>query len=70
MDALKANERFQAEQELSGGEYTVWIRWRKNMSPAMRILWGDRILDIKGIPDQQKRGRLLALFCQTGVNAG
>lgn len=70
MDALKASERFQAEQELSGGEYTVWIRWRGDLSTNMRILWGNRKLDILGIPDQQKRGRLLALFCRTGVNSG
>lgn len=70
VDALKANERFIAEQELPEGQYTFWIRWRGDLNTNMRINWKGRLFDIKGIPDQQKRGRFLAIFAETGVNVG
>jgi len=70
VDAAKANERFVSEQELPAGSYTVWIRWRGDIDENMRIVWGSRLLDIKGIPDQQRRGRFLAIFCETGVSQG
>lgn len=70
VDAVRANERFTAEQEINGNEYTVWIRWRGDLNTKMRILWKGRPLDIKGIPDNQRRGRYMSIFCESGVNAG
>jgi SPP1 family predicted phage head-tail adaptor len=70
IDAVRAKERFLASQELPAGEYTVWIYWRNDIDTNMRILWGSRIFDISGIPDNQKRGLFLSLFCIEGVNRG
>lgn len=70
VDAVRANERFTAEQEINGNEYTVWIRWRGDLDTNMRILWKGKVLDIKGIPDNQRRGRFLAIFAEEGKNSG
>jgi head-tail adaptor len=78
VDAMKANE-----QVIDGGirnpnGYTVWIRAdvlkRIGLTALDRGVWlrpsGDTILSITGIPDQGLEGRLIAVFCAAGVNAG
>lgn len=70
VDAVKAAERYLAQQELAGNEYTVWVRWRGDLSPDMRIVWNGVNLNITGIPDNQRRGRYLSIFCQSGINSG
>lgn len=70
IDAMKANERYLAQQIEAQGDYTVWIRWRDDIDANMRILWRGLPLDIKSIPDQQRRGRWLAIFASSGVNQG
>lgn len=67
------------EAALGGGikgesVYTVWVHadivYRFSITVRDRILWGARILNIADIPDQQLRGRMLAMICRSGVNAG
>lgn len=75
IDAEKANERFaneifKADQLITSTEYTVWVYWRDDIDATMRIVWGSKILDIRTIPDQQRRGIHLALFCRQGINEG
>lgn len=70
IDAVRAKERYLASQEVPASDYTVWIYWRNDIDSNMRILWGSRVLDIVGIPDNQKRGLFLSLFCTEGVNRG
>lgn len=70
VDATKASERFNSQQELAGNEYTVWIRWRNDIDPNMRIVWNGILLNVTGIPDNQKRGRFLNVFCESGINQG
>jgi SPP1 family predicted phage head-tail adaptor len=70
INAVKASERFVVPQELAGSDYTIWIRWRDDIDTNMRIVWGDRVMDITGIPDNQRRGRWLSIFCTQGLNDG
>lgn len=67
------------EAALGGGiksesVYTIWVRadivHRFAITPADRIVWKTRLLNIESIPDQQLRGRLLAIVCTAGVNRG
>lgn len=48
----------------------MWIYWRDDVTSNMRIKWGSRIFEITGIPDNQKRGLFLSLFCEEGVSNG
>lgn len=70
VDGVRAKERYIASQEVPAGDYTVWIYWRGDIDTNMRIKWGSRYLDIVGIPDNQKRGLFLSLFCTEGLNNG
>lgn len=74
VDAAKAGERFKDATIVAVGAYTVWIRaevYRQyGLVPNDRVEWRGRFLDIKAIPDQQLRGRLVALFCDEGLNHG
>lgn len=55
-------------------DYTVWIRadifTRFALTPLDRGVWKGRILNIADIPDQGLRGRLIAVICRAGMNAG
>ena len=55
-------------------DYLVWIRSEifadLKLTPLDRVLWGDQILDIRDIPDQQRRGRIIAVIARAGLNQG
>jgi head-tail adaptor len=76
VDGAKASspEPEVAGEIMSQRDYTVWVRadiiTRFSISLADRVVWGSRILNIKDIPDQQLRGRMMAVICNTGLNAG
>lgn len=75
VDGTKASERYVGgEGARSVGDYTVWIRadilTRFKPTPKDRIVWGARILNIIDIPDQQLRGRFIAVFANSGLNEG
>lgn len=72
VDAEKVNspEAYRADGTRSTGRYVIWIRAdvheRLGLLLSDRVAWDGRHLDIKDIPDQQLRGRLLALVCMAG----
>lgn len=70
VDAIKAAERYLAQQEVTGNEYTIWIRWRGDLNTNMRALWNGQPLDLTGIPNNQKRGRYMSVFATAGINQG
>lgn len=74
IDGDKAREVVANGGERSRLGYTVWVRAdivsRFTITEADRILWGSKVLNIRGISDQQLRGRWTALLCETGVNEG
>lgn len=68
-----------AEAQIAGGivskaDYTIWVRAdvieRYSITVVDRVRWNGKILNIKDIPDQQLQGRLMAMICNTGLNAG
>lgn len=77
VDATKVNGR--SEPETAGaiqsvGDYRIWVRSdimkRFSLTVADRVVWRGQYFDIKDIPDQQWRGRKIALICQAGQNNG
>ena len=70
VDGIKANERYTMQEVTSNRGYTVWIRWRSDVAQKWRFVWGSKVLDIIDVPDQQKRGRLLSVFCTEGLTDG
>lgn len=47
------------------GEVThkVTVRYRSGLTTEMRLLLGDRVLDIRAVIDPQERHRFLDLYC-------
>jgi SPP1 family predicted phage head-tail adaptor len=70
VDGLKANERYSLNEVTSNRAYTVWVRWRADIRQKDRLVWGSCVLEIVDVPNQQRRGRLLSLFCTEGLTEG
>lgn len=76
VDGAKASgaERAVADGTRSVAGYTVWVRSdiveRFAITVADRIEWKGKFLDVKDAPDQGLHGRMIALYCEAGVNRG
>lgn len=66
-----SGREFVAAQAVQAGVTTrITIRWRPNIGPAMRVVHGADVYNIKAVlPDPTLR-RHLALMCEHGVNKG
>ena len=67
------------EPDVGGGtksrrDYTIWIRadvyQRFALTLLDRVKWNDGIFNIKDMPNQQLRGRLIAVIVNAGLNEG
>lgn len=70
VNARPAREQYAAAQIQDAPEYIVEIRWRSDLTSAMRLVWGSRVLDILDVPDNGKRGRTIFLPCRSGLSNG
>lgn len=75
VDGEKAGgERYVQNGVRSVSDYTFWIRAdiksRFSIDTTHRIVWDGRYFDIADMPDQQLRGRFLAIIGRAGVNVG
>lgn len=44
--------------------HVVFMRWRADVTPAMRLRFGTRLLDITAVIDVEERGRHLKCLCR------
>lgn len=74
IDGARASEPYIGEGIRSASEYTFWIRAdvfkRLGILPTDRIFWNGKPFNIEDLPDQQLRGRLIAIGASTGLNDG
>lgn len=56
-------ELLRSGAQLADATTVFSIRYRKGLTPAMRVLWGDHVLDLKQVIDVDGRGRELELLC-------
>jgi len=66
---LNARETLFAQQLQSVTTQRIALRYRPNhgITPAMRVLYGTRILNILAIANVEERNRWLILFCEEGT---
>lgn len=65
IEDLSGREYFIAQQAPTAQVTTrVTIRWRVGVKPEMRILYEDRIFDIKAVLEPEGRRRWLQIMCQ------
>lgn len=74
VDGAKGSEPNLSDGIKSQRDYTVWVRAdivkRLAITVMDRIYWKGKALNIKDMPDQQLRGRWIAIICNTGLNEG
>ncbi|QDV34913.1 Phage head-tail joining protein [Tautonia plasticadhaerens] len=60
---MKGYERMQAMQLQTPLTHKVMIRYRAGVTNAMRLLYGERVLHIKEVINENEEGRFLRLLC-------
>lgn len=75
VDGEKAGgERYVNDGIRSVADYTFWVRSdifsRFSLNLTDRIVWGGENYNISDMPNQQLRGRWIAIMARTGMNAG
>jgi SPP1 family predicted phage head-tail adaptor len=61
---LTQRERASVRQPFAEADYVVPLRYRNDLTPRMRLVYGTRVFDILGADDPDDRGRELALYCR------
>jgi SPP1 family predicted phage head-tail adaptor len=62
---LNTREIFQAQQFYADANFEIVMRYRNDINETMRVIYGDRVFEIKGLPiNQDERNRELRLMCR------
>ena len=67
VEPLLGREALQAMQLKAPVSYRVTMRWRDDITAAMRLVWGARVLNIRSIINPDERRRYIELMCEEGV---
>lgn len=67
VEPLSGKEFWNAQQIAAEITTRVRIRYREGVKPTMRILFGSRILEIKGITNPEERKKELQILCSEKV---
>lgn len=70
VEPLQGREFWAQQQVQSEVTTRVRIRYRAGVVPAMRVLYGTRVLDILSVIDPKERHEELQLMCRDGVTNG
>lgn len=68
--ALSGRELFQAQQVNAETTTRIRIRYRDDVTPALRIKFGAILYNIQSVINLENRNRELVLMCSSGVNDG
>jgi SPP1 family predicted phage head-tail adaptor len=60
---ISGEERVEADVLTGRLTHAVWLRYRNGVTPAMRFLFGDRILEIRAVIEVDGRRRRLKCLC-------
>jgi SPP1 family predicted phage head-tail adaptor len=67
VEPLLGREALQAMQLKAPVSYRVTMRWRDDITAAMRLVWGARVLNIRSIINPDERRRYIEILCEEGV---
>ena len=67
VEPLRGKEYFRSAQEQSDVSHRIWIRYRKNVTPAWRIKWGNRIFEIESVINLREENRWLEIMAREFV---
>ncbi len=69
VEPLTGGERPRAMQIEDRLSHRVVIRHRPGITPAMRIVFGTRLFNVRAVVNREERGRFLELLCEEGAAA-
>lgn len=64
VEPQSGSERWTAGQQGAGVEWQVTIRYRDDVTPLMRVLYGSKVLNIRAVMDPDARSERLVLVCE------
>ncbi len=67
VEPLTGAERLRAMQIEDRLSHRIVIRHRPGITPAMRIVFGSRVFNIRAAINREERDRFLELLCEEGV---
>lgn len=67
IEPLSGGEALQAMRLQARVTHRVRLRWRDDVTAAMRLVWGTRVLNIRAVINPDERRRYLELLCEEGV---
>lgn len=67
VEPLRGQEYFSSKQMQAEETTRIRIRYRSGITPAWRVIFGDRIFNIKSIINPQERNIFLELMCEEAV---
>ena len=69
VEPLRGNERYTAQQVQAELTHKVTIRYRAGIKPQMRLVYGNRILEIEAVIDVEERHKWIELLCSEIISA-
>ncbi|MEQ1672838.1 MAG: phage head closure protein [Hyphomicrobium sp.] len=57
------DEQFESDRMAGKATHDIWIRFRSDVKPEMRIRFGARVFDVRGVIDVEDRSRWLKCPC-------
>ncbi|MGD9538546.1 MAG: phage head closure protein [Alphaproteobacteria bacterium] len=69
VEPLTGQELVQAMRLQARLTHKVTMRWRDDVTAAMRLVWGTRILNVRAVLNPDERRRYLELYCEEGAAA-
>lgn len=63
---VSTNERFFAQRIESDITHKIYIRYRTDLNPAMRIKYGDRYFQVKGLMNIEEQNKWLEISAVEG----
>jgi SPP1 family predicted phage head-tail adaptor len=67
IEPLSGRELVQAMRLQARLTHKVTMRWRGDVTAAMRLVWGERVFNIRARLNPDERRRYLELLCEEGV---
>lgn len=64
---LRGMEAQQARQVQDVQSYKVTMRYRSDVTPKMRLVWGSKTLNIRAVINPDEKSRYSELLCDEGV---
>jgi len=70
VEPLRGSERYAAQQVKNDLSHRVLMRYRPGITPQMRLVLNDRVLNIEAAINVEERNRWLELLCREVVADG